>query len=178
MSTFAQQAALATDPQFLARLRAAMVSGAIAVLTEAQDNAHPQREALRQALASSVVQDPAPWMPRFAWAVTTNPAVAAAAGGLFSIASTSEALPSVIAVNQTTNFAGGEIVEIAGALDPAVNGTWAVTVFNPTAFTIPVLGTIAGGAGGTASLQATDADITTAVSAAWNSVAGVTNATV
>lgn len=178
MSTFAQQAAVAADPGFLARLRAAVVLGAVEILGEPRNPAAPQTELLRQALASSVVQDPAPWLPRFAWAVATNPAVANAAGGLFSISQTSNVLPCVVGVFQTTGFAGGEIVEITGATDPAVNGTWTVTVVNPTAFSIQALGTETGGAGGTVSLQATDADITSAVSQVWNSVAGVTNQTV
>lgn len=177
MSTLTQQAAMAADPMFQARVSAAMVTGAAAVLAEANETGTPVSFALKTALATSVIQDPTPLVPRFALAVATNPGVSEAAGAIMSIAQITAGLPTIIGVYQTTNFAGGEIVEITGTADPVVNGTWAVTVVNPTAFSIPVLTSIMNSAGGQVSLQPTDADISTAVAAVWADLAGVTPAT-
>jgi hypothetical protein len=176
MSTLTQQEAMAADALFQARVTAAMVTGAAAVLAEDNDTEHPISFAMKTALATQVMQNPAPLMPRFALAVATNPGVSQAATSIMSISQVVSGLPTTIATYQDTGFAGGEIVEIAGAADQAVNGCWETTVVSATSFSIPILTTTMSGAGGTVSLQPTDDDITTAIASVWADLAGVTPA--
>lgn len=178
MSSYAAQAALAVSPGFQARVQAAMAQAALFILNEAQTN-KPVTESLRQQLATAMIQDAAPFVTRFAWAAATAAALAAdIATTVSGVASSAAGPPAVITTAAAHGLATGAIVAIAGTADPVLAGTWQVTVTSATAFTIPAAGSAAGGAGGTVTAQPPDTDIQNAVSAAWNGIAGVTNATI
>lgn len=179
MSTLTQQAALAVNPGFQARVRAAMITEAAAVLALPADTAHPQQYTLRTGLATAIMGNAAPYLERFAWAAATTPVVAQADMSLYGIASTAIGPPAVITTTAPiTNLATGAIVAIASAADPILNGSWPITVTGPSTFTIPVAGSAPGGAGGTVTDQPTDSGISSAVHAVWNDIAGITMATV
>lgn len=65
---------LAGRPEFLARVRAAMVKAAVAVGAESGDVAQ-EHFRLRRALSVNVLAAPEVWAPRFALAVATNPVI-------------------------------------------------------------------------------------------------------
>ena len=177
MLTLTQQAAMAADPQFQARVRTAMLAEAAAVLAEANDTAHPVEFGLRMALATDVAQHGGgAHLEEFSWGAAASPAVAGAPGTVFTITTNSAAFPARVGVGQPTGFTGGEIVEIAGAGDPVLDGTWAATPVSQASFSIPVLGGVMAGPGGTVTLQPSDANIATAVGAVWNGIAGITPA--
>jgi hypothetical protein len=179
MGTLAQQADLAADPQFQQRVQAAILTAAANILAQAQGGMGPQTYALRNALAASVIvnaSDTPNLVTRFAWAVATNSTVAGdipAAPIPIESSQVQQAGPVIITTFAASGLTNGQVVEINGAADPAINDTWVVTVITTTTFSIPVLGTTAGGAAGTITVQPPDADIATAVSACWNAVAGV-----
>ena len=72
-TTLSEMDYLAGRPEFVARVRAAMVTAAVSVGTEAEDNTEHGR--LRRALSVNVLQNPDLWAPQFARAVATNVAV-------------------------------------------------------------------------------------------------------
>jgi hypothetical protein len=182
VSTLTQQAALAADPQFQARVQAAMVATAsnIVLQTFASFGGDGPTYTLRESLATSILTSgAAPYLPRFAAAVAVNAVVVAdIPASPVAITYSTAALPSVITTAAAHGLASGQIVEIAGHLvNTAVNGTWAVTVISTTTFSVPVAGSGIGGVSGTVTLQPPDADINTAVASVWNGIAGATVAT-
>jgi hypothetical protein len=77
--SFTDQAALAADGTFRQRVTIAAVTAAKAVMAEAfAGPGHENYHALRQQLASGVMNTPAAYTDRFALAVASNPAVTAA----------------------------------------------------------------------------------------------------
>jgi hypothetical protein len=183
MSTLAQQAALASDPLFQTRIEAAMITAAANILAQGQGAMGPNTFALRTTLAASVMvnaSDTPPLVTRFAWAVATNPTVAAdipAASVPIVSSAVQAAGPDIVTTYAAHGFTNGQIVEIDNAIDPVINGTWVITYLTTTTFSVPVLGTVMGGPGGYATLQPPDADIATAIAACWNAVAGVNTGT-
>jgi hypothetical protein len=179
MGTLAQQADLAADPQFQQRVQAAIQTAAANILAQAQGALGPQTYALRNALAASVMvnaSDTPNLVIRFAWAVATNSTVSndIPAGPVpIEASQVQQGGPVLVSTLTANGLTTGQVVEIEGAADPAINDTWVITVINITTFSIPVLGTLAGGAAGTITVQPPDADIATAVAACWNAVAGV-----
>jgi hypothetical protein len=180
VSTYAQQAALAVDLGFRARVRASMVTEANVILSGPDDSdAHPATFKARTGLALTVMTDPAPYLERFAWACATTSAVRdEIAPSLTAVASTAAGPPAVITTAAAHGLATGTTVAIAGAADPAVNGTWTITVTSTTTFTIPVVGSMAGAAGGTVTAQPDDNAVNSAVTTVWNMIAGVIPGTV
>jgi hypothetical protein len=176
VSTYAQQAALAGDPGFQARVKASMVTNANVILAVADaDDARPRVFDMRCDLATAVIStDPVPFVPQFALACATTSAVRdEIAPSLTAIASTAPGPPAVITTAVAHGLADGATVAIAGAADPQVNGTWTIHVTGTTTFTIPVTGSLAGPAGGTVTAQPDDNAINSAVTTVWNMVAGV-----
>jgi hypothetical protein len=179
VSTYNQQAALATDPGFIKRVQAAITKGAATVLAAAEDIGRPQTFRLRTAMATAILTDATPYLARFSWAIVTSPNVQAQVGALLSwIASSVAGPPAVVTTQAAHQLVSGQAVAISGAADQALNGMWAVGAVTASTFTIPVIGTAVGGAGGTVVSQPSDGDLDTAVTAIWNAIAGVTAATV
>jgi hypothetical protein len=182
-------ALLASDPAFQARVQAAMVTAAVDVAAEAVGSMDIATYTLRHNLASAVLQGSRlpsgaggttgiPWVAQFAWAVASNVSVAGDVGPLVPVASTTGAYPAEIVTAAAHGLSTGQWVAIAAhQVNDAVNGTWAVTVTDATHFTIPVPGTIAGGATGTVQLQPPDADIQFACNSVFGSIAGAGTAT-
>jgi hypothetical protein len=81
---------------------------------------------------------------------------------VLSSAGTVGSAPITVTTTAATGLVSGDTVTIAGAVDPAANGTWVVTVLTATTFTIPATATnAAAGAGGTIT-QTNNSPITTA----------------
>jgi chemotaxis response regulator CheB len=173
LSTLTQQAALAVSPGFQARVRAAMVTEAAAVLALPADPGHPQQAQLRGALALEVLTNPAPYLERFAWAcVTTAPVRDQIAPSLTGITVVTHGAPAAVTTSSPHGLATGATVVIDGTTG-GPNGTWSITVTGPSAFTIPVAVAADLPAGGTVTAQPDDPSISTAVHAVWSSIAGV-----
>jgi hypothetical protein len=182
-------ALLAADPLFQARVQAAMVTAAVNVAAEAVGAMDIATYQLRHNLAAANLQGSrlpsgaggmtgVPWVSQFAWAVASNVSISGDVGPLVPVESTTGAFPAEIATAVAHGLADGQWVTIAGhQVNDAVNGTWAVTVTGSATFTIPVPGTIAGGATGTVQLQPPDSDIQFAVNSVFGSVAGAGTAT-
>jgi hypothetical protein len=159
---------------FRSWVQAAMVTAAINVAAEAVGVQNSSTYQLRHQLAFAILNSPASYLDRFAWAVAANTTVSADVGAPVSVASSTAANPSAVTTAAAHGLATGDVAEIAGHLvNTAANGTWPVTVTSTTAFTIPALGNGAGGATGTVVKQPPDADIQFAVNSDWNDIAGV-----
>lgn len=73
--TYLDQAALAANADFQLRLKVAMATAATQISGEAKASLTDAVYAKRQALAAGVLLEPARWVERFAWAVTSNVAI-------------------------------------------------------------------------------------------------------
>ena len=165
---------LAGDAGFRSRVQAAMMTAALNVAAEAVGVQDSSTYQLRHQLAVAVLNNPAGYLDRFAWAVAANATVSGAVQAPVAIASSTAVNPSVITTAAAHGLTTGDVVEIAGhAVNTAANGTWPVTVIIATTFSVPVLGTGTGTATGTVVKQPPDADIQTAVNADFSDIAGV-----
>lgn len=81
MTALEDAAALATDSRLIGPLTAAIVRAAVDILAE---DVEAPNHGERASLARQLVQEPGAYQERFAWAVSTNPAVVGdwAAGNL------------------------------------------------------------------------------------------------
>lgn len=166
-------AQLAVDSGFRSRVQAAMVTSALNVAAEvvgAQDN--PTYIA-RHNLARDILNQPALYLDRFAWAAAANATVSADLQAPVAIASSTAAFPAQITTAAVHGLATGDVVEISNHSDPAKDGTFPVTVVSTTAFTILVVGTAAGTATGQVQKMPPDADIQFAVNSDFSDIAGV-----
>jgi hypothetical protein len=182
-------ALLATDPLFQGRVQAAMVTAAVNVAAEAVGSMDIAAYTLRHSLAAAILQGSrlpsgaggmagVPWVAQFAWAVASNVSISGDVGPLIPVASTTGAFPAEVTTAAPHGLTDGQWVTIAGhQVNDAVNGVWPVTVTGADTFTIPVPGTIAGGATGTVQLQPPDSDIQFACNSVFGSIAGTGTAT-
>ena len=178
-ATLAQQAALAVDTAWRARVRAAMIAGAGAILAFGYTPGIPETYRRRADLATSVMQDAASFIDQFSWALVQDPNVNTNyATSLTGIASTAAGPPLTVTTSAPHGLSTGATVQITGAVDPAANGWWTITVTTTTAFTIPVAGTAAGTAGGMVVTGPSDAQVFTAVASVWSDLAGVHSNTI
>lgn len=166
-------ATLAVDPGFRSRVQAAMVTAALNVAAEAvgaQDNPTYMN---RHNLAFAILNSPAQYIDRFAWAAAANTTVSADLLAPVAIASSTAVFPAQITTASVHGLATGDVVEIANHSDTVKDGTFSVTVVNTTAFTILVVGLAAGAATGTVQKMPPDADIQFAVNSDFSDIAGV-----
>lgn len=94
------QANLAQNPEFIARVQMAMVQAALQVVGE--DPTENTLSYYRQSLGLACLQRPTEMAPRFAWAVAANPGVTSAATDSdiqFTIATVWSDLAGVTSVN-------------------------------------------------------------------------------
>ena len=167
-------AALAGDPQFQARVQAAMITAALNVAAEAKGTQDLDTYQMRHTLAVKVLNSPQQFITQFAWAAAANTTVAGDVGAPVSIASSTAANPSVVTTAAAHGLSSGQWAEITGHLvNTALDGTWPVTVLTTLTFSVPVLGTGTGGATGTVTVQPPDADIQFAVNSIFSDMAGV-----
>ena len=172
--TLITTANLANDPGFRSRVQAAMMTAALNVAAEAVGVQDSSTYQLRHQMAVQVLNNPAAYLDRFAWAAAANSTISADVGVPVAIASSTAANPSVITTGAVHGLASGDVAEIAGHLvNTAVNGTFPVTVLTTTTFSVPALGSGTGGATGTVVKQPPDADIQFAVNADFSDIAGV-----
>lgn len=175
MGTLAVIATLAQEASFVARIRSAMTTAALQIAGEAVAGATTTVYGKRQALAYATLNAPDQYVYRFAWAVATNTTVSNAVGAPVAISSSTAANPSVITTAAAHGYSTGDQVTIAGhATNTAINGCWTITVASSTTFSVPALGTAAGGATGTAVKQPIDSDIQFTVNSVWDDIAGRT----
>jgi len=174
MASLNDQAALALDLNFQARVRLALVAAATAVAGEAVGTFGPEHYNKRQRLAYAVLNAPDPQVSRFAAAVATNSTVAGGYGPPIAIVSSTAVNPTVL-TTATHGLSTGDNVVIAGhATNTAANGGWVVTVITSLTFSVPALGIGAGGATGTVRKMPPDSDLAFTVSSIWDDMAGVT----
>jgi hypothetical protein len=175
MGTLAVIATLAQENTFVGRVKSAMTIAALAVAGEAVAGMTTTVYGKRQHLAHAVLNAPDQYVYRFAWAAAANTTVSDSVGNPVAVASSTAANPSVITTATAHGFSTGNQVTIAGhATNTAINGCWTVTVTNSTTFTIPTLGTAAGGATGTATKQPVDNDLQVTINSVWDDIAGRT----
>jgi hypothetical protein len=176
VSSLHQQAALADNPQFQARVRALMVLAAGSIISAGADTLGPASAALRLNLAVQVFQNAAPLVERFSWAIVTGgPVPSGIAASGTAIASTTAGLPITVATETAHGLTTGDVVEIDGHdANPEANGTWVATVTGPETFTVPGYGSAFGEQTGTVTKQPSDSDMNTSIAGAWNDVAGIT----
>lgn len=173
-SSLIVMAALAADTGFSSRVQAAMVTAGLNVAAEAVGAQDTSTYQLRHQLAIGVLNDPAVYLTRFAWAAAANVSVAGDVGAPVPVASSTAADPAAVTTASAHGLTSGQFAEISGHLiNTVINGTWPVTVTSTTAFTVPALGTAAGGATGQVMLQPPDSDIQFAVNSVWSDIAGV-----
>ncbi len=173
MGSLITTANLANDTGFRLRVQASMMVAALNVAAEAVGGQDSSTYQLRHQLAVAVLNNPAGYLDRFAWAVAANATVSSDVQAPVAIASSTAVNPSVL-TTAAHGLSTGDVVEIAGhAVNTAVNGTFAVTVLTSTTFSVPALGTGAGGATGTVTKQPPDADIQFAVNSDFSDIAGV-----
>jgi hypothetical protein len=177
MASLTDQSNLTLDLNFQARILQAIVAAALTVQGEVQGAMGIEKYNKRQSLARTVLNAPSSQVSRFAAAVAANASVIGDYGAPVAISSSTAANPAVVTTAAVHGLTTGDCVVIAGhATNTALNGGWTVTVLTTTTFSIPVLGTAAGGATGTVRKHPTDIDInvTVTTSSFWDDMAGVT----
>ena len=166
-------ALLANDALFRQRVQAAMVTAALAIAAEAVGAQDAGTYGLRHDLAVQVLNGPASYLDRFAWAVAANSTVCGDVGPAVSIASSTNANPVVVTSASAHGLAVSDWAEITGhAVNTALNGVWQVSAVSGLTFTVPAVGNGIGVATGYSAKQPPDADIQFAVNADWNDIAG------
>lgn len=175
MASLNDQASLALDTNFQARVRLALVATATAVAGEAVGAFGQEHYNKRQRLAYAALNSPDSQVIRFAAATATNSTVAGGYGAPVAISSSTAVNPAVVTTAAVHGLSTGDNVVVAGhATNTALNGGWVVTVLTTTTFSVPVLGNAAGGATGTVRHHPPDSDIAFTVSSIWDDMAGVT----
>lgn len=173
MGSLMATATLANDAGFRSRVQAAMMVAALNVAAEAVGAQDSSTYQLRHQLAVAILNSPAGYLDRFAWAAAANSTVSSDLLAPVAIVSSTAVNPSVL-TTAAHGLATGDVAEVAGhAVNTAVNGTWPVTVLTTTTFSVPALGTGAGGATGTVTKQPPDSDIQFAVNSDFSDIAGV-----
>lgn len=173
MGSLMATATLANDAGFRSRVQAAMMVAALNVAAEAVGGQDSSTYQLRHQLAVQVLNSPAGYLDRFAWAVAANSTVSSDLLAPVAVVSSTAVNPSVL-TTAVHGLSTGDVVEVAGhAVNTTVNGTWPVTVLTSTTFSVPAPGTGAGGATGTVTKQPPDADIQFAVNSDFSDIAGV-----
>jgi hypothetical protein len=177
-------AALAADPLFQGRVQAAMMTAAIDVAAEAIGAQTIATYQARHELAVAILQGTrpggggspgtVPWLSQFVWATAANVTIAGDVGAPVSVASSTDANPSVITTASAHGLETGGWAEVSGhEVNTAVNGVWAVTVIDAENFSVPVPGSGVGVATGQVTAQPPDGDIQFSVNSVFGSVAGV-----
>jgi hypothetical protein len=179
-------ALLANDPLFQSRVNAAMVTAAINVASEAIGSMTLGVYNARHDLAVAILQGaklgggfggapgPNPWLSQFSWTTAANVSISGDVGMPVQIAASTDTDPSVITTITAHGLSTGQWVEISDhQLNTVINGLWEVTVTDSTDFSVPAIGTAAGGATGQVVLQPPDSDIQFAVNSVFGSMAGV-----
>jgi len=170
---YVEQAALAADSGFQQQVRVALATAAVAIQGEAVGGNSSTHFQKRQALATQVLNLPDAYLTRFCWAVVQNAAIAR--GNPFAISSSTNATPIVITTSAAHGYSTGAVVEISGHVtNTNANGTFTATVVTSTTFSIPAVGTAAGGATGQVVKLPLDSDIQFQVNSVWDDIAGVT----
>jgi hypothetical protein len=172
LSGYVDLARLAADAGFRAQVKIAIMNAAITVQGEPIGSLTDAQLDKRQQLATSILASPDAHVDRFAWALATQ---AGALGAPVSIASSTNANPTVVTTSVAHGLAVGDVVEIAGhPVNTAANGTWTVTVVgSATTFTIAVAGNGAGTAGGTVTKLPPDSAVQAKVTQLYNQMAGI-----
>jgi hypothetical protein len=164
---------LAGDSGFRKQVSMAIATAAVAIAGEAKGAFSDVKYGKRQRLAYDVLANPTGLLSQFAVAVTQNAAVTL--GASVNIASSTNALPSVVTTAQAHGLSTGAPVRIEGHLvNTAINGWWEVTVLTTTTFSVPVAGVGVGAATGRVIKLPIDSDVQFTVNSLWDDMAGVT----
>lgn len=172
--TLSQGAQVRLDPGYQSRVYSAMTRHALAVMPEAIGTMTTTVWAKRKALATKVLTSPSAWIDPFMAMYSSDPGASLTWWQPVSIASSTNANPSVVTTTAAHGLAVGDVVEIQGhAVNTNINGVWTIgTVGSATTFTVPYAANGAGAATGTAMEQDTDVTLNFTIQNNWNSMAG------
>lgn len=127
----------------------------------------------RKALANKILVNPDAWVGSFVAMVASDPGASLTWNQPVSIASSTNANPSVVTTAAVHGLAVGDVVEIVGhATNTAINGVWTLgTVGSTTTFTVPGPAAGAGGATGTVMKMETDINVNFTIQTNFNAIA-------
>lgn len=164
---------LSNDNGFKKQVGMSMITAAVNVAGETKGALTDPAYSKRQTLAYAVLNNPTSLLTQFC--LTVAQAGAVSLGSPVAITSSTAAFPSVVTTSAAHGLATGNAVRIQDhTVNTAINGSNEITALTTTTFSVPVLGTGAGGATGRVNRLPLDSDIQAAVVAAWNDIAGVT----
>lgn len=164
---------LSNEPGFKKQVGMSMITAAVLIGGEVKGAQSDVKYSKRQRLATEVLNNPTSLLTQFC--LTVAQAGAVSLGGPVAITSSTAAFPSVVTTSAAHGLATGNAVRIQDhTVNTAVNGSNEITVLTTTTFSVPVLGTGAGGATGRVNRLPLDSDIQTTVNAVWDDIAGVT----
>jgi hypothetical protein len=174
--TLSQGAQFRLDPGCIARAYSAMTRYAVTVMAETLTNGGQTATvgAKRKILANRILVSPSAWIDPFMAMLSSDPGASLTWFQPFSIASSTNANPSVVTTSAAHGIAAADVVEIAGHLvNTAINGVWTIaTVGSSTTFTVPYAANGVGGATGTTMELDTDVTINFTVQTNFNAMAG------
>lgn len=159
--TLAQGAQMVADAGYLGRVKASMLRTAYAVRNEVQGSLSTNAWVKRHAFAVKVLNSPESYTSAFLSSLAADGGLSLTWYQPVSIASSTNANPSVVTTSVAHGLVVGDVVEIAGHLvNTTVNGVWTlVTVGSTTTFTVPGPAAGVGAATGTAMKQETDVTV-------------------
>src|SRR5215472_11415281 len=110
MGSLMATADLAGDAGFRSRVQAAMMTAALAIASEAVGAQDSSTYQLRHQLAVQVLNNPAGYLDRFAWAAAANSTVSSDVQPPVSIASSTPANPAAVTTATAHGLSTGDVV--------------------------------------------------------------------
>jgi hypothetical protein len=171
--TLAQGQQVLNDANYVARIRGAMIRGAVAVSTEVQGSLTANAWLKRRQLAIRILNNPDSYTADFAAGFAADPNTSLTWFKPLNIVSSTNVDPSVV-TTATHSLTTGDVVSIdAHLVNTNINGVWVVTVVSATTFSVPMPGNGAGVATGKITRQETDANIAFTVNSLFSAIAGL-----
>jgi len=172
--TLGQGAQMIADVGYQARIRAAMMRSAITVTSEVQGAQTVNVWNARRQLAGRILQSPDAYLAPFMAAIAADQFTPLSWFAPVSIASSTNANPSVVTTPIAHGLVVGDVVEVVGHLvNTAINGVWTLAVVgSTTTFTIPAPASGVGGATGSVMKMNTDADLVSNANQVFGAIVG------
>lgn len=172
--TLGQGAQFVASVGYAARTRAAMVRAALAVAAESIGSLTPIQWLKRRQLSTRILANPDAFLASFLASVAADPASSLTWYPPLSVASSTNANPSVITTSAAHGLTSGDVVEIADHLvNTAANGVWVVTVLTTTTFSIPQAANGTGSGSGTVMRMIIDSDLAFTVNSVFSANANI-----
>jgi hypothetical protein len=172
--TLSQGAQMRADPGYRDRVYSAMTRYAVTVMAEAIGTQTSTVFAKRKALAARILTSPTAWIDPFLAMISSDPGASLTWYSPVSIASSTNANPSVVTTAAVHGLSVGDVVEIQNHLvNTNINGVWTIaTVGSTTTFTVPYAANGAGGATGLVMKMETDVTLNFTLQNNWSAMAG------